>query len=57
MSGNTLFLIEMIAFHGIVLGWCAGELYSLHRDKKRTEAAASAQRAGHSEGQDAAHPG
>jgi len=57
MSGNTLFLIEMIGLHGVVLAWCAWELYALHRDKKRTEAAGSAQRAGHPEGQDPAHQG
>jgi hypothetical protein len=55
MSGNTLLWIEIVGFHGVVLAWCAWELWSLHRDKKRTEAAASAQRARHAEGEDGAH--
>lgn len=58
MSGNTLFMIEIIGFHGLVLSWCAWELWSLRRDKRRAaEAAASAERAGHAEGEQAAHPG
>lgn len=51
MSGNTIFFVELVFFHGAVLGWAFWELWTLRRDRLR-DAAASADRARQDEGQD-----
>ena len=38
MSGNTLFLLELLSGSGIVLGFAVWELISLRRDRARSEA-------------------
>lgn len=50
MSGNTIFFVELVFFHGAVLGWAFWELWTLRRDKRR-DAAASAERARLADGQ------
>ena len=50
MSGNTIFFVELVFFHGAVLGWAFWELWTLRRDKRR-DAAASAERARLDDGQ------
>lgn len=50
MSGNTIFFVELVFFHGVVLGWAFRELWTLRRDKRR-DAAASADRARQDDGQ------
>lgn len=57
MSTNVLFYIELGLVHGAVLAFAFWELYKLRRDKRRDEAAASAKRAGHAEGQHPADEG
>jgi hypothetical protein len=59
MSTNTLFFIELFLVHGAVLAWAVWEVWSLRRDKRRAAAAveASAERAGHAEGEQGADPG
>lgn len=44
MSGNTVFLVELVFFHGVVLAWAFRELWMLRQDRRR-DAAASAERA------------
>ncbi len=38
MSGNVLFLLELLFGSGIILGFAVWELISLKRDRARTEA-------------------
>lgn len=58
MSGNTFFFIELVGFHGVVLGWAVWELTSLRREQRRDKAAAaSSDRARHAEGQHSSHQG
>lgn len=38
MSGNVLFLLELLFGSGIVLGFAVWELISLKRDREKTEA-------------------
>ncbi|ADL02356.1 hypothetical protein Bresu_3050 [Brevundimonas subvibrioides ATCC 15264] len=50
MSGDQVFLIEMVLVFGLVLAWAVWELTSLRRSRKRDQAL-EAERARHAEGQ------
>ncbi|MCA3718159.1 MAG: hypothetical protein IM674_07900 [Brevundimonas sp.] len=50
MSGQQFFIIEIVAFFGLFLGWAVWDLYSTRRSLKRDREAA-AQPARHGEGQ------
>jgi hypothetical protein len=54
MTSDAMFFAEMVLLHGAVLGWAFWELYALRRDKRRR---ASAERAGHPEGEQSPHRG
>jgi cbb3-type cytochrome oxidase maturation protein len=56
MTGQTLFLIELVLVFGGVIGWAVWELWSLRRSQAR-DLAASAERARHTEGQHPPHDG
>jgi hypothetical protein len=49
VSGQQFFIIEIVAFFGLFLGWAVWDLYSTRRSLKRDREAA-AQRARHGEG-------
>jgi len=53
MSSNALFLIELLFTGFVVIGWASWELWSLRRDRIRSEraAASSPEDSGHAEGQ------
>lgn len=57
MTSDVMFFTEMVLLHGVVLGWAFWELWSLNRDKRRSDAAASAERTGHAEGEHRPHKG
>jgi hypothetical protein len=46
VSGNVLFLLELLFGSGIVLGFAVWELISLKRDRQRSEARKRADGAG-----------
>lgn len=48
MSTNTLFILELIIFNGIVLVWAFYELWSVRKRKDSSES-------GHAEGEHGAH--
>lgn len=56
MNGHTAALIEMTFGFGVVLAWAFWELWSLRRSQRR-DAAASAERARHTERQHGADEG
>ena len=56
MSGDLIFLIEMILVFGLVLGWAVWEVISVRRSLQRDRDLA-AERAQHPEGQERPDPG
>jgi len=56
VSGHILFIVELGLVFGLVLAWAVWELWSLDRDKRRRGRDASAERAGHAEGEQRADP-
>lgn len=50
MSGQQVFIVEMVLVFGLILAWAIWELVSTRRALKR-DREASAQRARHAEGQ------
>jgi heme/copper-type cytochrome/quinol oxidase subunit 2 len=56
MTGNQVFIVEMVLVFGLVLAWAVWEVFSTRRSLKR-DRDASAERARHSEGQHGADEG
>lgn len=50
MSGQTIFLIELVLVHGAVLAWACWELWSVRRSQRK-DRGDRAQGSGHAEGQ------
>ncbi len=56
MSGQQVFIVEMILVFGLVLAWAVWEVVSTRRSQKR-DREISAERARHAEGQHGADEG
>lgn len=56
MTGQQVFIVEMVLVFGLILAWAVWELFSTRRSLKR-DRDASAERARHPEGQHGADDG